>query len=181
MRTTRAAALVAGAGLAVSLIWALTALVDQVQRPAQFARATLPGQVQVELTQPGPHVIYHEAAPGSGATESATGSLSASEVDIRDPDGALVPVEPYGADLRYDHDGVLGTAVGLFSAPRTGTYLVTVADRSRVGGAIAVGDDLAPGVVRAIALPTLTAVGALAVAALIVLMPALARQPEPIT
>jgi hypothetical protein len=177
MRTTRAAILVATAGLAVGLIWGLTALVDQVQRPGEFTRTPLPGQVQVALTQPGPHVIYHEVAPDSGATRS----LPAAEVDIRDPDGALVPVEPYSADLRYDHDGVLGSAVGLFSAPRTGTYLVTAADGAGVGGAIAVGDDLAPGVIRAIALPALTAGGALVVAVLIVLMPALARRAAPIS
>jgi hypothetical protein len=176
MKTTRAAILVATSGLAVGLIWGVTALVDQVQRPGQFARTALPGQVQVELTQPGPHVIYHEVAPDSGPTRW----LPASEVDIRDPDGAQVPVEPYSSDLRYDYDGVVGRAVGLFSAPRTGTYLVTVAGRSGVSGAIAVGDDLAPGVIRAIVLPALTAGAALAVAALIVLRPATARRPEPV-
>lgn len=177
MRTTRAALLVAAAGLAVSLIWALTALLDQVQQPDQFSRTAIPGQVQVAVTQPGLHVVYHEVVTGSGAPPM----LPAAEIEIRDPEGALVPVEPYPGVLRYDHDGALGTAVGLFSAQRTGTYVVSAADRHAVGGAIAVGDDLAPGVVRALALPALTATGAIALAALLVLMPPLARQPERIT
>lgn len=177
MRTTRAALLVAAAGLAVSLIWALTSLLDQVQRPAQFSRTALPGQVQVLLTQPGPHVVYHEVVTGSDATTP----LPASEVDVRGPDGALVPVEPYLGELQYDHDGALGSAVGVFSATLTGPYLVAVADGPGTGGAIAVGDDLAPGVVRAIALPAVTAIAALALAALLVLMPSLARQREPLT
>lgn len=174
MRATRAAILVAATGLVVCLIWAATALLDQVQEPAHFTRAAVPGQLQVVLTQPGPHVIYHEVARGQGATPS----LPVIALEVSDPDGAPVPVERYLSDLRYDHEEALGTAVALFSAPRTGTYVVTASDPDGVGGAIAVGDDLAPGVARALALPALTAGAALALAALLVVLPQQVGQPE---
>ncbi len=172
MRYTRTALVIAVAGLAVSLIWALTALRDQVQRPDQFARADVPGRVQVELTQPGPHVVYYEVADGADVAQLPTAAI-----EVLDSAGVVVPVDPYRADLRYDHDGFQGRAVGQFTAPRTGVYLVTTSARTSAG-VIAVGDDLAPGVVRAIALPSLIAVGALVVATLLLLVPAGARQPE---
>jgi hypothetical protein len=173
MSTARAAVLIAAVGLAVGLIWAVTGLLDQVQRPAQFSRAALPGGVQVVLTQPGRHVVYHEA-PGGSPT------LTADQVEVRAPDGALLPVQPYRADLRYDRADALGAAIGLFTATRTGTYLVSSPDRTGAGGSIAVGDDLAPDVARAVALPALTAMGALILAALIALSPSFARQRTPI-
>lgn len=177
MRATRAAILVAVTGLAVGLIWALTALLDQVQQPEHFTRAAVPGQVHVVLTQPGPHVVYHELASGPGPSQS----LPVAHLEVRDPHGAPVHVEPYRTDLRYDHGGALGTAVARFSAPRTGTYLVTASDPDGIGGAIAVGDDLAPGVARALVLPALTAGVALALAALLVLVPLGAGHPSPAT
>jgi hypothetical protein len=174
MRATRAAILVAATGLVVCAIWAATALLDQVQEPAHFTRAAVPGQLQVVLTLPGPHVIYHERARGPGASQSRP----VAALEVSDPDGAQVRVEQYRNDLRYDHDDTLGTAVAIFSAPRTGTYAVTASDPDSAGGAIAVGDDLAPGVVRALALPALTAAAALALAALLVVIPLRVGQPE---
>lgn len=175
MRTPKAAVLVAAAGVVVALVWAVTALLDQVQRPAQFSRADLPGEVAVELTQPGPHVIHHETTAGSVGMPA----VRASDIEVRDPDGARVVVQPHTADLRYDHAGMLGTAVGVFTATRTGTYVISAP--TAAGGSLAVGDDLAPGVVRAIALPALTALGSLALAAALVLSPARTRPYDPIT
>lgn len=174
MRAARAAFLVATTGVVVCLIWAATALLDQVQEPAHFSRAAVPGKLQVVLTQPGPHVIYREAARGRAAPASAPGMA----LEVRDPDAAPVPVEPYLGDLRYDHGGARGTAVALFWAPRAGTYVVVASAPDAVGGVIAVGDDLAPDIARALALPSLTAVVAFALAALLVVLPQKVGQPE---
>ncbi len=170
MKATRAATLMAATGLIVCLIWAATALLDQVQKPAEFTRAAVPGQLQVLLTQPGPHVIYREVTPDT-APPTVTLKVTA-------PDGSPVPVTTYPADLSYDHEDALFTAVALFSAPRTGTYTVTASD---AGGAIAVGDDLAPDVMRAITLPALTAGAALALAGLLLVLQHVEHTTTPVT
>jgi hypothetical protein len=69
-----------------------------------------------------------------------------------------VQVRPYALDLRYDvpgAPGALGTAVAVFDADRTGTYWVGT-DAVVAGGTttLAIGDDLAPEVIRSVAVPT---------------------------
>lgn len=164
------AALVALVGVSTAVVWFATGLLDQTQAPTAFARAGVPGSVSVELTQVGSHVIYLEGADPAG--------VPAAQLDVTGVDGAAVPVRPYSLDLRYDvpgRPGVLGTAIAVFDADRTGSYTVetdavvadvVVADR---GAQLAVGDDLAPATVRAVVLPALVAlVSVLAACALAV-------------
>jgi hypothetical protein len=93
------------------------------------------------------------------------GHVSATDLTVVGPQGAPLPVEPYALDLRYDVPGAprrTGAAVATFAADRTGTYLVGIeADLDRA--TLAVGDDLAPDVLRSLLVPS--AVGALAVLA----------------
>jgi hypothetical protein len=153
--------LVAVVGATAAVIWAVTGFLDQVQRPEQFARTAVPGVASVTVSQTGPHVIYLE---GAGPV-----TLDAADLTVIGPQGAPVEVLPFALDLRYDAPGApgrVGTAVAVFHAARTGTYQVGAsaqADPRTTATTLAVGDDLAPDVIRSVAVPT--AIGVLAVLA----------------
>lgn len=169
-RPTRAgylvAAMLAIVGLGAAALWAATGVLDQVQRPETFTRAAAPGPLHVDLTRPGLHVVYVEAA--SDDVARATVVVIATSVTVLDPAGSQVPVRPYRKDLTYHHGGAVGKAVAVFDAPEAGTYRLTTIDAPGIPPmALAVGDDLAPGVVRAIALPALTALATLVLATLL--------------
>ena len=153
------AVMVAVIGATVAALWTVTGYLDQVQRPEQYARTEVPGVASVAITQTGSHVVYVE---GAGPVR-----LSAADLTVTAPQGSQVAVSPYSLDLRYDVPGTpgqLGTAVAVFEADRTGTYQVgtraVVADRDLT---LAVGDDLAPEVIRSVAVPS--AIGVLVVLA----------------
>ena len=137
-------------GATAAGLWAVTGFLDQVQRPEQFARTEVPGIASVAITQTGSHVIYVEGAEPV--------RLTAADLTASGPQGAPVQVRPFALDLRYDvpgAPGALGTAVAVFDADRTGTY--RVGTDAVVGGGtttLAVGDDLAPEVIRSVAVPT---------------------------
>lgn len=143
------AALLAVIGATAAGLWAITGFLDQIQRPEQFARTEVPGITSVVITQTGSHVIYVE---GHGPVD-----LTAADLAVIDPKGSPVQVGPYALDLRYDVPGApgeLGTAMAVFDADRTGTYQVGT-DAVLVGSTtLAVGDDLAPEVIRSVAVPS---------------------------
>ena len=153
------AVLVAVVGVSTAAVWGVTGVLDQVQQPGRFVRADISNSVSVTLTQVGPHVIYYE---GHDPT-----AVSADQLKVLDAAQQAVPVRPYKLDLRYDvpgRPGVLGTAIAVFDANRTGSFVIrtdaTDATDATVRDAqaqLAVGDDLAPGTVRAIAIPGLAA------------------------
>lgn len=145
-----AAVLVVVVGAAAAALWAVTGFLDQIQRPEQFARTEVPGITSVAITQTGSHVVYVE---GTGSVD-----LAAEDLSVIGPQGAPVGVRPYSLDLRYDVPGTpgrVGTAVAVFDAERTGTYQVgTQADTDARTATLAVGDDLAPEVIRTVAVPS---------------------------
>jgi hypothetical protein len=145
------AVLGAVAGVTTAALWGVTGVLDQVQRPAYFVRADLASSVMVTLTQLGPHVIYYE---GHGPA-----AVSADELEVVDAAERVVAVRPYGLDLRYDvpgTPGALGTPIAVFDADHTGPFVIrTHATVQDAQAQLAVGDDLAPGVGRAIVLPAL--------------------------
>ncbi len=147
------AVLVAVVGVTTAALWGVTGVVDQVQQPEGFVRADVSHSLSVTLTQVGPHVIYYEGADPT--------AVSADQLQVVDAAQQAVPVRPYGLDLRYDvpgRPGTLGTAIGVFDADRTGSFVVrTDATVQDAQAQLAVGDDLAPGMVRAIAIPGLAA------------------------
>lgn len=147
------ALLVAVVGVATATVWGVTGVLDQVQQPENFVRADISSSVSVTLTQVGPHVIYYES--------HGPAAVSAGQLKVLDAARRAVAVRPYGLDLRYDvpgKPGALGTAIGVFEADHTGSYVIatnaTVADPR---AQLAVGDDLAPAMVRAIVIPALAA------------------------
>ena len=145
--------LVAVVGVTTAAVWGVTGILDQVQQPEGFVRADISHGVSLTLTQVGPHVIYYE---GRDPT-----AVPADRLTVVDAAQRSVPVRPYRLDLRYDvpgKPGTLGTAIAVFDADRTGSFVIrTDATVSKVQGQLAVGDDLAPATVRAIAIPGLAA------------------------
>ncbi|WP_372595254.1 hypothetical protein [Actinotalea sp.] len=169
------AAVVAATGLTASIAWAAVGLSDQTRRPAAMATTTTPGSVTVEIDRPGAHVVYLESAvPTATRGLDPVLGLAAADLAVTDAEGVPVEVDTYPRDLRYDvrRSGSVsvGQAVAVFEAAEPGPYTVStttrLADRS---ARIAVGDDLVPGVLRAVLLPALSAAVALALAAVIVL------------
>ena len=148
------AVLVAVVGMATATIWGVTGVLDQVQRPEGFARADISHGLSVNLAHLGPHVVYYEGRHDPTA-------LSADQLTVVDAAQRAVPVRPYRLDLRYDvpgQPGALGTAIAVFDANRTGPFVIrTDATVQDAQAQLAVGDDLAPGLVRAITIPGLAA------------------------
>ena len=148
------AIMVAVVGATAAAVWAVTGFLDQIQRPEQFARTEVPGVTSVEITQTGTHVVYVE---GTGSVD-----LRAPDLTVIGPQGTQVEVRPYELDLRYDVPGApgqVGTAVAIFDADRTGIYRVgTQAVAADQSTSLAVGDDLAPEVIRTVAVPTVVGV-----------------------
>ena len=81
----------------------------------------------------GPMVVYSEAA--------SVPSLNELRLGVSAPSGAPVAVTPYVGDLRYDRNGSLGTAVGIFAASEIGSYQIT-SGAARQAGILAVGRDI---------------------------------------
>jgi len=146
------ALLVAVVGMTTALVWGVTGVLDQLRQPADFARTAIPGSLTVELTRAGPHVVYYEGA--------GTAAVRADQLSVVDGSRQGVAVRPYRLDLRYDVPGrpaALGTAIAVFDADRTGSFVIrTGATVAADGALLAVGDDLAPATVRAVLLPALT-------------------------
>lgn len=143
------AVMVAIIGALAAAVWAVTGYLDQIQRPDQFARTEIPGTAAVAITQAGLHVVYVESA--------GPADLTAADLTVIGPSGAPVEARPYTLDLRYDVPGTpgqVGTAVAAFTADRTGTYQVGTQVIATDQQTLAVGDDLAPEVLRTVAVPS---------------------------
>lgn len=162
-RTYLLAAAVAVLGLAGAGVWAGAALLTEAHRPATFERVSVPGSATLTLADGDLRVVYAEGAATPPTVE---------QIQVTGPDDAVVPLRPYRGELTYDvpdgtggTDGRLGVAVASFTAPEAGSYDVGSAS---FAGTLAVGRDLAPGALRAVALPAglgvLALVGGLALA-----------------
>ena len=167
------AAVLAAVGVTASIAWAAVGLSDQTRRPAEMVTTTTPGSVSLEIGRPGTHVVYLESAvPTEVRGLDPVLGLSVSDLRVSDAGGTPVQVEPYTHDLRYDAarggSGVIGQAVAVFEAGEPGVYLVsTSAQLGDPTARIAVGDDLAPGVLRAVLLPLLSGVLSLVLGAVL--------------
>lgn len=158
------AAVVALVGLTASIAWAVVGVTDQSLRPAEMLTTEIPGAVSLDINRPGAHVVYLESAvPAEVRGLDPLLGLAVADLDVTDPDGAPVGLEAYGRDLRYDAardgEGVIGEAIAVFDAKKPGAYRIsTSAQPGDPAARIAVGDDLAPGVLRAVLLPLLSGV-----------------------
>jgi hypothetical protein len=99
----------------------------------QLARASIPGAVSVSAPRAGEMIVYFEG--------TVPPSLNELGLRVSGPDGAILPTDPHGPDLRYDHDDRVGTAVASFAVPAPGRYRVSTR-ATEPGARLAVGGDL---------------------------------------
>jgi hypothetical protein len=167
------AAVVVVLGLTAAFLWGAVGIHTTGDRVEGFARLAVPGVTTVALTDPGTMVIYHESAAevaryaeptatGRPATrwDPATRTIVTVPVaadaptweqlglQVTGPGGAAVPVATYRSSARYDlQPGRAGRAVATFPATTPGPYRVSAARVTEAGATLAVGDDIARGMV----------------------------------
>lgn len=162
------AVVVAMVGVSLGAFWGVTAYTRMQDRIDGFARSAIPGEVSLFVEEPDGRVIYYE---GRGEM-----SLPALDVRVTAPWGARVPVEAYGADLRYDGPGdAVGQAVGTFDAAATGRYTVQTLGTAPAGAALAVGGSIPASTLAAIVAAGLLVLGSLGAAVLLVIVTAIRR------
>lgn len=98
-------------------------------RLAEMSRAVVPGQVDIEVTEPDTLTIFYEDPTADGTfvvQSSGSNTLSALPVEltVTGPSGERVTVAPYERDLRFDYDGRVLTAIAVIDATTAGTYNV---------------------------------------------------------
>jgi hypothetical protein len=167
------AAVVAALGLTAAFLWGAIGIHTTQDRVDGFARVAVPGATTVAVTDPGTMVVYHESAAevaryveptasGRSATRWDPGTRTVVTVrypadaptwqqlglSVTGPGGVAVPVATYRSSSRYDLEpGRAGRAVATFEATTPGAYRVTAARSAEAGAMLAVGDDIAGGVV----------------------------------
>lgn len=162
------AAVVAVAGLIAGTVWAALNVLGLTHRPADFPHAMVPGSLVVELAEGEQAVVYVEAP--------AAGTARTGGVTVHASNGDPVATHPYPGFLQYDVDGEagrLGIAVLYFTAPSAGNYTVTATADTSAPAAVrlAVGEDLAGGLVAAVLPPALLTLGMLALAGVLAATP----------
>jgi hypothetical protein len=168
------AAVVAVLGLTAAFLWGAVGLHTTGDRVDGFDRLAVPGVTTVSVTDPGTMVVYHEsAAEVAGAAEpTANGRIASAQWDpgtrtivtvpytgetptwqqlglqVTGPGGAAVPVATYPSSARYDLEpGRAGRAMATFEATTAGSYRVSAARATESGATLAVGGDIARGLV----------------------------------
>jgi hypothetical protein len=167
------AAIVAVLGLTAALVWGAVGTSTTQDQVDGFDRLAVPGATTVTVTNPGTMVVYHESAAevaryaeptatGRSATRWDPGTRTTVTVrypsdaptwqqlglSVTGPGGAAVPVATYRSSARYDLDpGRAGRAVATFEATTAGPYRVSAARATEAGATLAMGDDIARGVV----------------------------------
>jgi hypothetical protein len=167
------AAVIAVLGLMAAFLWGAVGINNTQDRVDSFDRLAVPGATTVSVTDPGAMVVYHESvaevaryaeptATGRSATRWDPGTRTTVTVrypsdaptwqqlglSVTGPGGAAVPVATYRSSARYDlKPGRAGRAVATFQATTAGPYRVSAARATEAGATLAVGDDIARGVV----------------------------------
>jgi hypothetical protein len=167
------AAVVAVLGLTAAFLWGAVGIHATQDRVAGFDRLAVPGTVTVSVTDPGTMVVYHESAAEVAryATPTANRRMATRwdpatrtiltvhypsdaptwrqlGLSVTGPDGAAVPVATYRSSARYDLEpGRAGRAVATFQATTVGPYRVSAARATEAGAILAVGQDVARGLV----------------------------------
>ena len=167
------AAVVAVLGLTAAFLWGAVGIHTTGDRVDGLARLAVPGATTVSVTDPGTMVIYHESQgevaryvdptanarpttrwdPGTRTIVTVRYPSDAPTweqlgLTVTGPGGATVPVATYRSSARYDLEpGRAGRAVATFPATTPGAYRVAAARASEAGATLAVGQDLALGMV----------------------------------
>ena len=113
-------------GAAVLGLFSYQTLQDRLDA---FSRTAVPGQVTVEVPEPGGLTIFYEDATGGGGFVVQAGgsrTLASAPVDlaVKGPSGEPVATVPYERDLRLNHDGRVVTAFATIDTSTAGTYTV---------------------------------------------------------
>jgi hypothetical protein len=168
------AAVVAVLGLMAAFLWGAVGIHTTRDRVDGFDRLAVPGVTTVSVVNPGTLVAYHESA-GEVARytdPAANGRIPATRWDpatrmvvtvpaagepptwqqlglqVTGPGGGAVPVATYPSSARYDLEpGRAGRAVATFQATTAGPYRVSAARATEAGATLAVGDNVARGMV----------------------------------
>jgi hypothetical protein len=150
-------------GLAAAIVWGVIGVTGYLNRVNDLARMPVPGQMTVQIAS-GEQFVYYE-----GQRAGSPASLGQLGIQMTDPQGNTVALEPYRLDLRYDapgNDGLIGHALATFRASGTGAYRVSATGTAPAGARIAVGESVAknviPTVLGIIALFLVTVGGGLA-------------------
>jgi hypothetical protein len=168
------AAVTAALGLTAAFLWGAVGISNTRDRVDGFGRLAVPGATTVSVTDPATMVIYHESAAevARSAEPTANARIAATRWDpgtrtivtvsypsdaptwqrlglvVTGPGGVAVPVATYRSSARYDLEpGRAGRAVATFQATTAGPYRVSAAAASDAGATLAVGDDIAGGLV----------------------------------
>lgn len=157
-------------GIVVAAVVGLRSVDGLIDRVDGFSRVPVPGAGTVEVTDAGEYTIYHEY-PGANSDESGIIDVSFDATLIA-PDGSDVPLEPYGAEVRYgfgDHEGV---AVYSFEATEPGNYELTTTGGP---GTAAVGGGIGQGIVTGLLAGLGIGIGGVVAAILIAVLVAVRR------
>jgi hypothetical protein len=160
-------------GLTAAFLWGALGISNTQERINGFDRLAVPGTVTVSVSDPGTMVVYHESAAevaryaestasGRPATRWDPGTRTIVTVSypsdaptwqqlglsVTGPGGTAVPVATYRSSARYDiTPGRAGRAVATFEATTAGPYRVSATRATEAGATLAVGADIARGLV----------------------------------
>jgi hypothetical protein len=144
-------------GIGLAIWWGAATYLGMVDNLAGLRRVQIPSARVVVLDE------------GTQILSVESGRLTAFS-DLRfavvGEDGAVVPVDPYEGDLRYDvpdQPGRVGRAVATFETDSPGRYTVRVDGRAATGAILAIGEDASraalPEILGAMALMAASLVG----------------------
>ena len=135
------ALVVAASWLGLGFLWA-SARVDN------FQRVPVPGELELQLADPGRYLIYYE---GPGAGQGVV--LSSFDLTLTPADeGELVRLSRYGGSLSYNLGGEAGFAVFTFEIkePRSLLLNLTYGGEGPLPSQVAVGTSIAPLIVGSV-------------------------------
>jgi hypothetical protein len=117
------------AGLIGAMAWGFFSYRGLEDRLAEMSRAVVPGEMDIEVTEPGTLTIFYEDPTADGtfvvqSSGSTTLAALPAELTVTGPSGERVAVAPYERDLRFDYDGRVLTAIAVIDATTAGTYNV---------------------------------------------------------
>ncbi|HET6953572.1 MAG TPA: hypothetical protein VFI47_24560, partial [Acidimicrobiales bacterium] len=144
-----AAGLVAVAGIVVGIVGAVRTFGDWLDRVDGLERTSVPGSMTVEIDEPGGYSIYVESERRTADPELLDNPV----VDVLDPSGDFVPLDPYGSSVTYTTPSHRGRGAFTFQAEEPGTYEVTASGSSGTVVAVGrgIGDLLVSGLGRSVA------------------------------
>jgi hypothetical protein len=164
------AAAVALVAVVAGVTWAIVSFVDLRHDIDGFARADIPGQVDVRLPGSTGQVLYYE---GPGAP-----TLSMLDATVTGPSGGEVTLREYNGNVEYDAPrGGTAHAVATFDSSEPGTYTVATNGSLRTDAVLAVGSSIVSGAGGRVAAAAVLAVTGLVIGAGIALVSALRRSP----